>query len=157
MSFNHVFIKEAHEKFPDVTACLADVETNDTPLNLLDLRWADFNNDKEVTLCVFYIADILRTSERVEDWFRAQGMAIYAFTISDTQKPPLTSRTLRGSFLEYVPPSCSIYSMFVAPLFSDAPWRPDWDVRRNAIGVQIAYMRNGEIAGVRVERGSCLN
>lgn len=157
MSFNHVFIKDAHEKFPNVTACLADVEANDKTLNLLNLKWAEFNDDEEVRLCVFYIADILRTSERVEDWFRAQGMGIHAFTISETQNPPLTSRTLRGSFSEHDRVTCSFYSMFVAPLFNGAPWRPDWDVRRNAIGVQIAYMRNGEIAGVQVERGSCLN
>ena len=155
--FDHVSIKDAYERFPDSTTCLALDEANNTPLNLLDLRWDEFKNDDEVRLCFFYIADILDNSERVEDWFRAQGMAIYAFTISETHEPPLTSRTIRGSFSEYVRQSCSIYSMFVAPIFIGAPWRPSWNVRRNAIGLQIAYMLDGKIAGVRVERGSCLN
>lgn len=156
MEYDHVFIKDAAEEYPDITSCLKDNKSNGVALNLLNLRWSDFKTDEEVKLCVFYVADILNSSDKIIDWFDAQGMPNHIFTSSLTSQPPLTSIAVYGDFPEYISLNCSLFRMFVVSLvFRRPPWRT-WYVRENAIGLRINYMLDGRIAGIQVRRGSCL-
>ncbi|MBY6047118.1 hypothetical protein [Vannielia litorea] len=155
MSFDHVFIKDAYKTVPNAEACLAKVEGSDTTLNLLDLKWASLRSDEEVRLCLFYIADILGSSERTEAWFRAQEMHVHITTVPGNSEPPMAHTILRATFPENVPQSCSLYDMFVDPIFNPSRWI--WNIRQNASGVRVVYARDGAIRDVGIERGSCLN
>ncbi len=157
MGYDHVFIKDAAKKYPDITSCLKGDKSDGVALNLLNFRWSDFETDEEVRLCVFYVADILNSSDKIVDWFNAQGMPNHIFTPSLTPQPPGTSFAVYGDFPERIPKTCSFYNTFVRPLFLYlAPWRT-WYVRENAAGLRINYMLDDRIAGIQVRRGSCLN
>ncbi|MBY6152963.1 hypothetical protein KUV47_07065 [Vannielia litorea] len=155
MSFDHVFIKDAYKTVPNAEACLEKVEGSDTTLNLLDLKWASLRSDEEVRLCLFYIADILGSSERTEAWFRAQEMSVHTTTVPGTSEPPMAYKILRATFPENAPHSCSLYDIFVDPIFNPSRWI--WNIRQNASGVRVVYARDGAITDVGIERGSCLN
>ena len=157
MKYDRVFIKDAAEKYPEITTCLSDTKLDDTGLNLLNFRWGDFKTDAEVRICLFYVADLLNSSDRMKEWFVAQGMPTHTFRISTLNQPPFSAMTLTARSPEYVSRPCSLYAVFVAPLFDGSPWRREWKVRENASGFQIAYLIDDRIAGVTVERGSCLN
>ena len=157
MKYDHVFIKDAAEKYPKITACLSEAKPDDTGLNLLNFRWDDFNTDTEVRLCLFYVADILNSPDRMKEWFEAQGMPTYTFRMSVANKPPLTAMTLTGRSLEYDSGSCSLYNIFVSLLYEASPLRSAWKVRKSAYGFQISYLIDDRIAGVKVEPGSCFN
>jgi len=156
MKYSHVFIKDAAEEYPDITACLNGNKSGGTALNLLNFRWTDFKTDEEVRLCLFYVADILSSYDKMTEWFGAQGMPTHIFTASLTHQPPLTSMAVYGDFPEHIPSSCSFLDMIVQTFFGWVPWRV-WNVRENASGVRINYMLDDQIGGIQVIRGSCLN
>jgi hypothetical protein len=156
IGLSQIRLEVSYKNFPDITACLDDTDFGSATLNLLNFRWADFAKDEDVRLCFFYVADILGSAERVEGWFRAQRMATWVITSGHSEESRLPHTILHGGF-RGPPLPCTFYSTFVAPFLSGAPWRPAWDVRRDASGIRVEYFRDGRIARIEMTRGSCLN
>lgn len=71
---------QAKRQYSNLLSCVPSTAMDGANLDISYFRWPHFRNKSEVQLCLFYVADVLQSVEKMQEWVNSQNFAVEFYT-----------------------------------------------------------------------------
>jgi len=142
---------QARQRYPNLLSCVPSAAIDSNNLDISYFYWPLFRNRSELQLCLFYVADVLQSVEKLQEWAISQGFKteFYTGVSSGVHRDALGTRIYAATRLGWSrrgPIESNIVFQMIRAFIKPINGSLYFD---DHIGFSVSYAGNGEVYTVK--------